>query len=237
MVDLKKINPKHLWYTVGLIATDGNLSKDGRHICITSKDGNYLFSIKKALNIRVRIGKKARGKLEEKRYFILQFSDVNFYKFLLNIGLTPCKSLTMGKIKVDEKYFIDFLRGVIDGDGHISTWINNRNCHSQWSLRIASAAPVFIRWLKQEIEDYFQVKGKLYCYLHKGKKNNIFTLKFGKLAAKAIANNIYYNKSLCLKRKNRTKINLSRDENRMINYGGVICPGAEIGIQSRLKIE
>lgn len=237
MVDLKRIKPQYLWYVIGLIATDGCLSKDGRHICITSKDGEYLNSVKKALGLKIKIGKKAREKTAVKKYFILQFSDVSFYDFLLDIGLTPCKSLTMGEIKINKRYFIDFLRGVIDGDGHINTWINNKNAYRQWSLRIASAAPVFIEWLKEEVENYFQVRGKLYCYLHKGKKNNIYTLKFGKLAAKVITKNIYYKNSLCLNRKNRTKINLLKDESKMINYAGVICPGAEIGIQSRLKIE
>ena len=37
MIDLTKIKPNDLWYLVGLVATDGSLSLDGRHINITSK--------------------------------------------------------------------------------------------------------------------------------------------------------------------------------------------------------
>src|SRR3989344_4135028 len=127
MVDLKFIKPDHLWYIIGLIVTDGNLSKDGRHINITSKDEGYLLSIIKALGINNKIGKKSRGKSKEKIYSVLQFGDTKFYKYLLGIGLIQRKSLTLGEIKIKERYFTDFLRGIIDGDGCISTWIHKSN--------------------------------------------------------------------------------------------------------------
>ena len=68
MVDLKLVKPENLWYIIGLIATDGNLSKDGRHIEITSKSKNYLISVKKALGLTIKIKKKARGGSKIKLY-------------------------------------------------------------------------------------------------------------------------------------------------------------------------
>src|ERR1700691_6081621 len=100
MVDLSLVKPKDLWYTVGLIATDGNLSKDGRHVNITSKDGELLNGIKRILCLKLKLTKKARTKEKIKKYFFLQIGDVKFYKFLLSIGLTQKKSLTLGKISV-----------------------------------------------------------------------------------------------------------------------------------------
>ena len=108
MVDLKSVRPQHLWYVIGLIATDGSLSKDGRHINITSKDRRYLYSVRQALGIKNKIGRKTRGGSEEKKYSQLQLGDVNFYRYLLTIGLTHRKSLTLGEIKINRKYFIDF---------------------------------------------------------------------------------------------------------------------------------
>ena len=49
----------------------------------------------------------------------IQFSDVAFYDFLVEAGLTLAKSLTLDKIYVPDKYYFDFLRGVFDGDGCI----------------------------------------------------------------------------------------------------------------------
>ncbi len=223
MVDLKFVKPQHLWYVIGLIATDGNLSKSGRHINITSKNNKHLLSVKKALGLNNnKVTKKSRAKYKEKNYSFLQFSDVKFYKYLLNIGLTPKKSLTLGELKIDHKYFIDFLRGVIDGDGSISTWIHNTNNNRQWSLRIFSAAPIFIKWLKEKIENYFLVKGKLYYYKYANKKNPIYTLKFGKLPTKVIIKKIYYKNALSLEKKNKQHLLCLQDKNKMINYKNVI---------------
>lgn len=236
MVDLKLVKPEDLWYTIGIISTDGNLSKDGRHIEITSKTKNLLSDIKKALRLNAKISKKSRGGSEAKVYPRLQFSDVTFYEFLLNVGLTPQKSLTLGKIKIDPHYFSHFLRGVIDGDGCICTWRHRTNFHRQWSLRITSAAPAFIKWLKKEIERCFCVKGKLYSYRYKDKKNDILILKFGKLATKIILENIYHKNDISLEKKYKKHILCLKDKNKMVNYGNVIGPGAETGRQCRLKI-
>ena len=237
MIDPKIIKPEHLWYFIGLIVTDGNLSKDGRHISLTSKDREHLFLVRNALGLRNIIGFKARGYSKDKKYSVLQFGDVHFYKYLQSIGLTPKKSLTLKKILIDKVYFKDFLRGVIDGDGYITTWKHRGNGLNQWALGVVSAAPLFIQWLKDEIENDFRVKGKLYTYKHRGRENPMNTLKFGKLAGKIILKSIYYEGALCLERKKKKHLECLLDVNRMVNYGGVIGPGAETGRQPRLKIE
>lgn len=232
MVDLKNIKSKNLWYVIGYIATDGHLSKDGRHLNITSKDKDHLEKIKQVLGLNIKIGKKGRGGSKNKIYSQLQFSDVKFYKFLLSIGFVQQKSLNIGEINVDKNFFEDFLRGIIDGDGSISTWIHKSNLHRQWSLRIISAAPKFIKWLKKKTESHFDVKGKLYCYKYKNKINPIYILKFGKLPAKIILKSIYYKGCFSLSRKNNQSIICLQDENKMINYGNILGPGAGTGRQS-----
>ena len=170
--------------------------------------------------------------MREKKYSVLQFSDVLFYEYLKNVGIFPKKSLTLGAVAVPQKYFPDFFRGVIDGDGCITTWTHRTNGYQQWSLFIVSAAPIFISWLKLEAENYFKVRGKLYTSLNKGKKNPINRLKFGKLAAKVIIKQIYYDGSLCLARKELKGKLCLLDPSLMINYGGVIGPGAVTGSQN-----
>jgi len=228
-IDLKKIKPQDLWYVVGLIATDGNLSTTKKHINITSKDREHLFLVRDALGLQSTIGRKASGTQKEKKYSVLQFSDAHFYRYLESIGLHPKKSLTLGKIDVDLRYFNDFLRGVIDGDGCIRGWIHKSNHHQQWSLDVTSAAPIFIQWLKEEIEKNLHVKGRLHTYLKEGKKNKINILKFGKLAAKVIIRQAYYDGALALNRKMLKGKLCLQDENRMVNYGGVLGSGAVTG--------
>src|SRR3989344_3987966 len=217
MIDINKISPENLWYVIGYIVADGNLSNDGRHINITSKDYQHLVAIKNLLGIKNGISWKARGGSKEKIYSQIQVSDINFYKYLLKIGIRPKKSLILGELKIDDIYLPDFLRGVIDGDGCISTWTNRTNGHQQWSLRITSGAPIFARWLKNKIEDYFDVQGKLYNHKYKNKKNFINIIKFGKLATKVIIKRTYYQRAFSLNRKTKLSILCLQDENKMVN--------------------
>ncbi len=162
MKNQKDIDPNVFWYVVGYIATDGSLSKDGRHVSITSKDHEHLKKIKRELDISSKITMKCRGRGKEKIYSVLQIGGVSNYRFLNSIGMYSRKTWDMGPIKIDDKYFVDFLRGVIDGDGCIYSWKHRGNEHTQWSLRISGAAPKFIEWLFKHIQTTYNVKGKIY---------------------------------------------------------------------------
>src|SRR3989338_908023 len=101
---------KDLWYLVGLITADGNLSSDGRHINITSKEYDYLEKLKLALGLKNKIGKKLNGKKQIS--YQIQIANKGFYEFLLSIGLTTKKSLTLGNLEIPDTWFSDFVRGV-----------------------------------------------------------------------------------------------------------------------------
>lgn len=192
---------KDLWYLVGLIATDGNLSLDGRHINITAKEYDYLEKLKLALGLENKIGKKLNG--NNQASYQIQIGNTNLYEFLLSIGLTPKKSLSLGELKVPDEWFVDFLRGVIDGDGSIGHWIHASNGREQWSLRIYSAAPSFMKWLSEKIEKLFHVTGTIHREYRERATTNIYILKYGKMAAKVILAKCYYKNSLGLERKAR----------------------------------
>jgi len=44
------------------------------------------------------------------------------YRWLQRIGIQSNKTYSIGKLLVPEKYFADFLRGHLDGDGSIFTY-------------------------------------------------------------------------------------------------------------------
>lgn len=196
--DLKLKGPD-LWYLVGLITSDGCLSKDGRHIDITSKDYGFLRKLKDFLGLACKIGTKNKLKINEAYY--LQFSNRNLYEFLLSIGLIPNKSLNLKILDISKEFFVDFLRGLIDGDGSLRSWIHPNNLHEQWSLRIYSASQTFITWLQSKIEEHLGCKGKLYSALRPNRKNFIYTLKYGKIPAKKILQSCYYQDAFGLDRK------------------------------------
>jgi len=189
-----KIEGSNLWYLVGLITSDGCLSGDGRHIDITSKDYEFLRVLKNSTGIENKIGVKYNS--TKQRSFHIQIGNRNLYDFLLTIGLTRNKSLTLGKIQVPEQFFVDFLRGVVDGDGCIRSWINPSNNREQWSLRIYSGSLGFTEWLKEAAEALLKIRGKI----HKG-TGSLWILKYGKMAAKEISRQCYYEGCLGLSRK------------------------------------
>ena len=60
-------------YAIGLIASDGCLSKDGRHIYFTSKDKHLVENLKNALRIKNKIFKHYRGDEKIKKYYAINF--------------------------------------------------------------------------------------------------------------------------------------------------------------------
>ncbi|MDP2913539.1 MAG: LAGLIDADG family homing endonuclease [Candidatus Omnitrophota bacterium] len=191
--DLNITGP-NLWYLVGLITSDGCLSSDGRHIDITSKDYEFLKKVKTAMQISNKIGCKYNYK--KQRAFRIQIGNKNFYNFLLLIGLTPNKSLTIRSLNVSCKCFVDFLRGLIDGDGCLRRWIHPSNKREQWSLRIYSGSGVFIKWLNNITGYLLNINGKIYK-----ETDRRWILKYGKMAAKEIIRQCYYKNCLGLDRK------------------------------------
>ncbi|MBU2101776.1 MAG: LAGLIDADG family homing endonuclease [Candidatus Omnitrophota bacterium] len=192
------IEGKNLWYLVGLITSDGNLSSDERHIDITSSDYEFLQNIINLIGIKNKIGIKY-GKDKQKSFHV-QIGNKNFYDFLLTIGLTQKKSLTIGEIKVPNEFFVDFLRGLIDGDGSIRSWVHPTNFHEQWSLRIYSGSNKFLEWLGGKIKEYFGACGRIY---KDNRAEHNYILKFGKLAAQVILRGCYYENNFSLQRKDR----------------------------------
>lgn len=183
-----------LWYLVGLITSDGCLYKDGRHIDVTSKDYEFLKNLVARLDLPNKVGVKKDGK--GKQAHRIQIANRNLYDFLLSIGLRPNKSLELRELDIPKEYFVDFLRGLIDGDGYMGRWIHPSNKKEQWSLRICSGSRFFIDWLKNRIESLLNAKGKIYQDL-----DTRCVLKYGKMAAREILKRCYYGGSFGLRRK------------------------------------
>jgi len=59
-------------YAVGLIVTDGSLSKDGRHIIFVSKDLDLIENFQVALRIKANVSGKIGGYNSDKRYYVIQ---------------------------------------------------------------------------------------------------------------------------------------------------------------------
>jgi len=189
-------------YAIGLIVTDGNLSKEGGRISFVSKDIEQIKNFNKSLGIDIKIGIHHSGSTSNTAYRV-QFRDISFYDFLVLIGIKPVKSKTIGEVKVPEKFFFDFLRGCFDGDGTFySYWDPRWRSSHMFYVEFVSASIIYIDWLKSKLENEIGVFG----HVTNDGKGATHQLKYAKKEAVEIIKNMYYNqKVVCLSRK-RTKI-------------------------------
>lgn len=192
-----------LAYALGLITTDGNLSPDGRHIIFTSKDLELIHHFQNSLKINFKITKKSSGAEVIKKYYVVQFSNVNFYKFLQSLGLMPKKSKIMHQIIVPDQYFFDFLRGHFDGDGTFySYWDPRWRSSYMFYTTFVSASQQHITWLQSKISNFLNING----HITKASNHSCYQLKYAKADSLQLLPKMYYNpQATCLTRK-RLKI-------------------------------
>lgn len=188
-------------YAIGVITTDGNLSPDGRHMNITSKDKEMVKTIAVCLGAKNRIGRKGRVGSLKKEYFVLQFGDVIFYAFLMDIGIMPKKSKTIGVLKIPSRFFFDFLRGHFDGDGtFFSYWDPRWRSSFMFYTEFLSASEIHVKWLQKEVEKRLHIHG----HMTTNRKHHIFHLKYAKKESLILFKEMYYDSHVaCLERKRK----------------------------------
>jgi hypothetical protein len=188
-------------YFLGFMATDGNLSKDGRHLTLVQKDYSYLCSLKDRFGLLANVKKYKR-----KEAWRIQFGSVKVYNWLLEAGLFPNKSLTLGKLKFDYNYKWDFLRGVLDGDGTISKAVVSKEGKSYqiWRLRFLSSSEPFIRFLGELTKDLQPPV----ILKDTSRRNPIWSLVFYGKRSIPLIDRLYQQDSFCLQRKREICFNL-----------------------------
>ncbi len=183
-------------YAVGLMASDGCLQKDGRHVDLTSKDIEQLQNFSQALGRELYIGRKPSGGGHFS--YRIQLSDVALYDFFISVGLIPNKSKTIGALRIPDKFYPDFLRGLFDGDGCTYGYMDTRWRSSfMFYVSFASASPNFI--------DYIRLVNSRLAGLGQGSiRNNEATLSLNYAkqdSHKLFAYMYYKGHDLCLSRK------------------------------------
>lgn len=185
-----------LAYAVGLIATDGSLARTTPLVDLTSKDKEQLKNFNTALKTAFYIGTKRSG--AGNMQYRIQIKNVYFYNFLMSVGIFPAKSKTIGPVLVPDRFFIDFLRGVFDGDGYSYSYFDKR-WPSSFLLYAAfsSSGREFITWLRKKIDQQFSIHGHMTLT-----ENGHYQLKYATKEAAVLLRKLYSpNKTPQLSRK------------------------------------
>jgi len=196
-----------LAYAVGVIATDGNLSLDGRHLNVSSQDIDLLETIRRCLDLRVSIARCSRGG----RCHRIQWGSRTFYVWLLGVGLMPAKSLKLGPLAVPDDVFRDFLRGCIDGDGSVVTYRDRYNTpknpkyvYDRLFVSLVSASPRFLRWIQLSVLRLHGLSGHL-TVRESPKHNDLWRLCYAKRESVSLLKWMYYATDLPALRRKRDR--------------------------------
>jgi len=186
-----------LAYAVGLITTDGSLSKDGRHLDFISKDKDLIITFQKCLDIKNKIASKKSGYTGRIDAYRTQFGNVTLHKWLVGIGLMPNKSKKLGVVRIPDDFFFDFLRGHLDGDGTIKKYYDPDYPNSlRLYVTFLSASLPHLAWLASTIKRLIGIKGFMM------KPPRAYSLTFSKLDSIKLLGYLYPREGVpCLKRK------------------------------------
>lgn len=203
-----------LAYAIGLITTDGWLSSDGRHLGLTSSDIQLLKTFRDCLNLKNKIIKNPKGGyVAKKQAYRITFGNVEFYKWLEKIGLRKNKTCFLGKLEIPRNFWADFLRGHLDGDGSIITYIDRylsykgkRDVYKRIYTAFLSSTYPHIEWIQSILKEILGIKGSLSGWKHKrpNAKVILWRLRFAKKDSLKLLPWLYYKPNLpCLRRKRK----------------------------------
>jgi len=198
-------------YGVGLMTSDGCLQSDGRHLDLTSKDIEQLNNFCRSIGRLLTISPKHRNKSDAYR---IQFSDVAYYDFLLSIGLTPKKSLTIGNLDIPDKYYPHFLRGLFDGDGTTYAYYDYRWKGSfLYYTSFTSASKSFLVYLSSQNMRLLGTTGQS---IRKSKR--AYILGYGKKDSYKVYSAMYADAGLLFLSRKRAKLEkfIKQDGNGII---------------------
>lgn len=172
-------------YWLGMLAADGSICKNRIRLSLQEKDLGHIEKFKSFIGYDLKIGTTLKN--NKYRGYHVHFRSKKVSDFLYNLGITPRKTFT---IDYKGPLTIDFLRGVIDGDGYIR---KNRR-----EISISSASLIFINQLHDFIENTLEIE----CKIRNPENNNVYIAEVcGKAKVKKLIELLYTNAHTYLQRK------------------------------------
>jgi hypothetical protein len=186
-------------YAVGLIATDGCLS--GRTINFTNTDRHLVKTFVECVGQSVKVGVQYR--LGRQPTYRAGMGNRILFDWLISIGITPRKSLTIGAISVPDPFFLSFVRGLLDGDGSVRNyWYTvpkGTRPYQALAALFHSASRPHLEWLQLELARQHGFRGAL--FRKRQRPHDIHVLKYATKEARRLLPLLYPPGAPCLQRK------------------------------------
>ena len=183
-------SPKFTWsrdlaHLVGLVATDGCLTERGHQIDFVSRDLQLVETFLHCLRRSVRYRSSATR--AGNALYRAQFKDAALYRWLVEVGITPRKSLTLGALNVPDEHLAHAVRGLLDGDGSIVNKVSRFGSTGRgdyyWEYlrtQFVSASEEHLVWLRQKLQLAVGIRGYVSGGSPRGTRHPLYQLGYGK---------------------------------------------------------
>ena len=152
-------------YLLGLIYSDGNLSRNCIEICLVEDDKQILEDVSKYVYDYIKLSyRKSKKFIKNKKEYIskgqfrFNITSISVANKLRFIGLCENKSLKIRLPKKKEEYYSHFIRGLFDGDGCI--FISKRYKNTNRVTIVSN--PEFCIDLQSKIKEFLNITVCIY---------------------------------------------------------------------------
>ncbi len=205
-----KIDSKEKAYWLGFLYADGNISAKENRITLNlqAQDEDALIKFRNALKAKNQLidsQKIMNNKIHYMKMFAIK--DKQLKTDLIALGCVPKKSLILEfpKDKIEQKYYLSFIRGYFDGDGSIHYTTNKKTNYKNYRISFLGT-----KNLINEIKSILKVD-----YLATQKNNNYYVLQInGNKQLNNILSEIY--------KDSTPEIRLNRKYNKFIEFQSYI---------------
>lgn len=189
-------------WLLGFLAADGSIRKNSNEIRIglSSIDKEILEKIRDELKLATEV----KEYINSQGYSCakLQWTCEQHKKDLALYGIVPAKTFCLvPPWQLEQKYWIDYIRGYFDGDGSVNL-IQNSNHRGEGNLRwqVCSATKDILEFILDYFEKVYNIP-KVQIYESNRSKNPLYYIQYSSIATRKIYTILYTENSLFLKRK------------------------------------
>jgi len=187
--DFFKGNTKAVFYWAGMLAADGWIEGERNRVglALKSEDIGHLEKFKKAVSSDHDICPFMKGIA----YRIRFNSETMVNDLNSRFNITPAKTHTYKMPQFDSEYlFWEYLRGYIDGDGHLE-----KTDSGKIALHLCSANKEFLEKYVFLVENYLNITIPNKIALNVGPKGQVYNVRVGVANSALIVQQLYKNSS------------------------------------------
>lgn len=199
---------KSAYYWAGMLAADGWVEEDRNRIglALQKQDIDHLYKFKEAVSSEHDV-----CPFMNDTSYRIRFNSIQMVTDLKNIfNITPAKTHTYVMPLFEEDYLmLEFLRGYIDGDGHLE-----KTASGKVALHLCSANKEFLQAFKEICECLLSRSIEQKVNLQVNSKGQVYTIRLALEDSKEIIQLLYANSTqkTRLDRKYNIALHVLKDE-------------------------